>query len=284
MNTDRVISYRHAGMRFTVTDSGPLTGPVVVLLHGFPANRTALNAVAERLNSAGIRTLAPDQRGYSPGAAPRNRLRYRSAEITGDAIALIEAIGIDRVHVVGHDWGGFVAWKLAISFPHRLNGVTVLSTPHPSALLRSLYSSAQLVRSAYIGFFQLPVVPEALLRQRLARLLWRTGLPAVSAKHYQRFMERPGSLRGALNWYRGIWIKTPRQFRTDLAAGDRVRIPTTYIWGRRDAALGHRAARLTADYVDGPYRFIELDQNHWLPECEPDRVAQEILADVNRRG
>ncbi|MBI9113723.1 alpha/beta fold hydrolase [Sanguibacter suaedae] len=274
---DRLTQFSRDGAVFDVDDAGPLDGPVVVLLHGFPANRSSWRGVTPALNDAGFRTLAPDQRGYSPGARSRGRAAYRSAELVRDVLALVDASGAEKVHVVGHDWGGFVAWQLATVAPQRLERLTVVSTPHPKALQRSLLTSAQLLRSAYIGFFQLPEVPERVLPERMVDTLVASGLPRDVARDYARFMDEPGALTGGLNWYRGAWL--PGGSRMD--GGDRrVRVPTTYVWGSGDTALGRRAAELTADHVSAPYRFVELDENHWIPEVAPDALAREILADV----
>jgi pimeloyl-ACP methyl ester carboxylesterase len=272
----RVESHTRSRMTFDVTDTGPLDGPVVLLLHGFPANRASWAGVCAILNAAGVRTIAPDQRGYSPGAAPLRRRDYRADLILDDAISLIGRLGGRKVHVVGHDWGGFVAWGLRDAATELLSGVTVLSTPHPRAMLRSLLSSAQLLRSAYIGFFQLPVVPERVLRPRLTRLLRASGLPDSTADDYARFMARGTRLRTALNWYRGMWLP-PRR----AAAAASSAPPTTYIWGARDQALGRRAAMLTARYAGGDYRFVEIDADHWLPETRARFVAGQILDDLS---
>jgi pimeloyl-ACP methyl ester carboxylesterase len=269
----RINTYSRDGLTFDVTDTGPVEGPVVVLLHGFPANRGCWAEVAAILNAAGVRTVAPDQRGYSSGASPSRRRDYRAALVTSDAIALIGALGSRPVHLVGHDWGGFVAWQLRATAPELLTRVTVLSTPHPAAMGRSMASSAQLLRSAYIGFFQLPVVPERLLAPRLSALLRSSGLPSGFADDYARFLSRPGALRSALNWYRGMWL--PPRDRAAVAASA---TPTTYVWGGRDPFLGRRAAELTARYARARYRFVEVDGDHWLPEKLPERVAAEILA------
>jgi pimeloyl-ACP methyl ester carboxylesterase len=271
--TGALRQFTRAGLTFDVTDTGPTDGPPVILLHGFPTNRTSWDAVAAILNNAGFRTLAPDQRGYSPEATPPGRLSYRSVELVRDAIALMDAVGADTGHVVGHDWGGFVTWALAAAIPERISGITVLSTPHPAALSYSLRSSAQLLRSSYMGFFQLPGVPEAILGRRLPALLRNTGLPAADAERYGRFLSRPGALRGALNWYRGMALPDRRSRGIHV-----ISLPTTYVWGSRDRFLGRRAAELTRSWVGAPYRFVELDENHWLPERAPDRVAAEILA------
>ncbi|MCU1425308.1 MAG: alpha/beta hydrolase [Microbacteriaceae bacterium] len=272
MSSERIHGFSRAGLTFEVTDEGPLDGPVVVLLHGFPAHRGAWRLVTPFLTAAGIRTLAPNQRGYSPGAAPLERSRYRGNAIALDVLALLDAAGVRRAHVVGHDWGGFVAWRLASRAPGRLSGVTVLSTPHPSALLPSSAGPGQLVRLSYMGFFQLPCLPEAVLRPALSGLLMRSGLPHPFAEDYATFMSTGTTLRCALNWYRGMWLPSARTTRIGAAL-----VPTTYVWGSRDQALGRRAAEGTADHVDAPYRFVELDENHWLPERAPERVAAEII-------
>jgi pimeloyl-ACP methyl ester carboxylesterase len=196
MTPPRLSGFRRGRLSFDVSDSGPLDGPVVLLLHGFPGSRRTWDAVTLLLEAGGARVVAFDQRGYSPGARPRHRRSYRAAALAEDALALVDALDADRVHVVGHDWGGFLAWRLASVAPHRLRSVTVLSTPHPRALTRSLLSSRQAVRSLYMGFFQLPGLPEALLRPRLARLLVASGLPGAVAREYERFLSTPGALRG----------------------------------------------------------------------------------------
>jgi pimeloyl-ACP methyl ester carboxylesterase len=272
MQPQRIQSYSRAGLTFDVSDSGPVEAPPVVLLHGFPANRHSFDAVVAILNAAGLRTLAPDQRGYSDRARPRRRRDYRAVELQRDVLALLDAAGVDRAHLVGHDWGGAIAWMVAVTTPERLSGLTVLSTPHPGALIRSLVTSAQALRSFYILLFQLPWLPERFLRPRLTALLTRMGLTASSALAYGRFMSKPGRLTGGLNWYRGMGMLGGRARR------GRVTVPTTYLWGNGDQALGRRAAELTGSFVIAPYRFVELDENHWLPENAPDVVAREVIS------
>jgi pimeloyl-ACP methyl ester carboxylesterase len=273
----RLTSFTRSGLRFDVSDAGPLGGPAVVLLHGFPGHRRTWDAVIPSLTRAGLRAVALDQRGYSPGARPRRRLDYRAAEVSRDVLALLDALGADAVHVVGHDWGGFVAWHLAAIAPDRVASMTVLATPHPRALIEALPLSAQLLRSAYMGFFQLPGLPEAALRRGMARALPATGLPRPLAEEYAAFLRAPGALRGALNWYRGVALPD----RRDRGAAARpIRVPTTYVWGSRDFALGRRAAELTARHVAADYRFVELDETHWLPELAAERVAAEVRARV----
>ena len=277
MTPRRIRTFSRAGLTFDVSDNGPLDGPTVVLLHGFPANKNGFDAVVQILNADGVRTLAPDQRGYSDRARPRRRRDYRPVELQRDVLSLITASGAEHVHLVGHDWGGALAWQVALAAPHRLTGLTVLSTPHPAALVRSLVSSAQFLRSFYVLVFQLPRIPEALLRTGLAAGLQKGGLNRASATAYGAFMAKPGRLTGGLNWYRGMWLPDRRASRARM-----VTVPTTFIWGNGDEALGRRAAELTEQFVTAHYRFVELDENHWLPENVPEVIAREILADLKR--
>jgi pimeloyl-ACP methyl ester carboxylesterase len=267
---------RRGRLRFDVQDEGPRDGAPVVLLHGFPQDSASWDGVVARLHSAGLRTLAPDQRGYSPGARPPRRGDYRVEWLVEDLRALLDAAGLPAAHVVGHDWGGAVAWAAGDVIPERLSSLTVLSTPHPRALIRSLTRSTQLLRSYYMFLFQLPVLPERVLAPRLEALLRRSGLPAAHAAHYAERMREPGALTGALHWYRALPLS-----RLENAA---VTVPTTYVWGSKDFALGRCAAELTEEEVEAPYRFVEVEAGHWLPEREPDLVAELVLDQVRNVG
>ncbi|THG32889.1 alpha/beta fold hydrolase [Naasia lichenicola] len=271
----RITEFTRDGLTFDVTDAGPLDGPVLVLLHGFPADRSSWRGVAPLLHDAGFRTLAPDQRGYSPRARPKGRAAYRGRELARDVLALMDAAGVHRAGVVGHDWGGIVAWWLAMAAPTRVRHLTAVSVPHPTALRRSLLSSDQALRSSYAAFFQLPLLPERLMIPRLDGLLARSGVPHDFAVDYARRMREPGALTAALDWYRAAALPGGGRPNRDGL----VHVPTRYIWSSRDAALGRRAAELTRDQVAGPYEFVELDELHWIPERSPERLAAAILAD-----
>lgn len=274
----RVSSFRRGRLSFAVTDTGPTDGPVAVLLHGWPGGSDTWRAVVPLLNERGVRTLVPDQRGYSPGARPNGRRAYVVDELVGDVLALLDEAGLDDAHLVGHDWGGAVAWALGSRFPDRVASLTVLSTPHPAALARALWSSDQALRSSYAVGFQVPLVPERLLLARDATLLRtvleRSGLDHERAVDYCRRMQEPGALTASLAWYRAV------PFSRDGGTGD-VAVPTSYVWSTGDAALGRRAAELTADHVTGPYRFQVLDGvSHWIPEQEPGVTAEVVVDSV----
>ena len=199
-----VETYARDGLVFDVRDRAPAGGAadVVLCLHGFPQDARAWDAVAPRLVDAGLRVLAPDQRGYSPGARPRGRAAYVLPELVADVLALADAAGARTFHVVGHDWGGVVAWALAAGHPERVRSATVLSTPHPAAMRQGVLRGTQALRSTYVAGLQVPALPERLLLARsgaaLRALLVRGGLPADLAAGYARRMAEPGALSAAL--------------------------------------------------------------------------------------
>lgn len=266
------------GLSFDVRDSGPDNGIPVVLLHGFPQTSTSWLKVEPLLHSAGIRTLAPDLRGYSPAGRPRSRRSYASAELTGDVVALLDAVGHRTAHLVGHDWGGSVAWAMAGRHADRCRSVTVLSTPHPGAMVNAWRTTTQGLRSWYMAAFQVPVLPELLLRSALAeRLLTGSGLPEQAARRDAGRLREPNAATGALNWYRGLPYSRP-------LGVPRVKVPVTYVWGSHDVFLARPAAEATADWIAdshrADYRFVELDAGHWLPETHPEQVARAIRGRV----
>lgn len=272
--------FTRGGFSFDVSDRGPADGPVFVLLHGFPENRTSWDAMTPMLTDAGYRVLAPDQRGYSPRARPPRRRDYRMVELVEDIVALVDASGADKVHLVGHDWGGGVAWAFASMHPERLHSVTSLTTPHPRAMVASMARSSQLFHSWYVLFFQLPALPEmgfSRMEKQNRRALSRSGLNDDAIDRYVTPMKQPGAARAAINWYRGLPFSKPIR--------GKVQVPALYVYATKDMFLGRKAADLTANHVDAPYRFEVLDgATHWLPEQNADTVAQLILDHAAKYG
>jgi pimeloyl-ACP methyl ester carboxylesterase len=271
-------SFRRNGLTFDVRDAGPGNGEPVVLLHGFPQDSAAWDLVAPALHQHGLRTLAPDQRGYSPMARPRGRSQYTLRETTADVLGLLDAAGLESAHVVGHDWGGIVAWALGAWHPDRVRTLTALSVPHPAAMAKAMVTSDQGLRSYYMGVFQLPLLPERLLLAgngaALRRLLRSGGLDDALVDHYVRRMQEPGALSSALGWYRAL----PWSGRDPVGT---VRVPTLHVWSTGDAFLGRAATEATERFVEAPYRLEVLaGVPHWIPELAADRVAELVTAHV----
>ena len=261
--------FSRSGLTFPVRDSGPTGGRAVVLLHGFPQDESSFDRVVPLLHEQGLRTLVPTQRGYAPAARPRRRRDYTLTELSKNVVALLDAAGLERAHVVGHDWGGAVAWAVAGWHPDRVYSVTALSTPHPATMLPAMVRSSQGLKSWYMGFFQLPWLPE-LAMPRMAKGLARSGLPAESVARYQALLAEPAARTAMLNWYRGLPL-SQRPPVPDIG------VPATYVWGTGDFALGRYAAEHTAGRVTADYRFLPLDAGHWLPETRPAEVAAAII-------
>ena len=271
--TTRITSLTHEGLVFDVLDEGPADGPVIVLLHGFPQRATSWARVAPLLHAEGFRTLAPDQRGYSPGARPPGRADYRLDRLVGDVVALVDAAGEESVHLVGHDWGAAVAWATAGSRPDRVRTLTAVSVPHPRAMMDALRTPQQLARSWYIGAFQLPWVPERLLAGPVGEAFLRaSGMGTEALARYRDEIVRDGALGPALGWYRAVPLATPG------GLGRRVRVPTTHVWSDGDTALSRHGAERTASYVEADYRLAVLEGvSHWIPDEEPELLAREVL-------
>jgi pimeloyl-ACP methyl ester carboxylesterase len=265
-------TFEHDGLVFDVTDTGSGDAGTIVLLHGFPQNRHEWDGVTPALVEAGYRTLTPDQRGYSPGARPSSRRAYTQSHLVADVVALLDQAELGQVHLVGHDWGALVAWALASRHPGRLHTLTTISVPHPQALAWAM-PRGQILKSWYMAAFQLPVLPEVVVPSRVGvGMLSDTDLPPEAMKSYLEPLGRDG-LTGALNWYRALPFS-----RNEQGYAHKTTVPTTFVWGAADPALGRKAAEATARFVTGPYRFVELPGvGHWIPDAVPDQLAALIL-------
>lgn len=270
--SERISQVTRDGLTLDVLDAGPIDGDPVVLLHGFPQRASSWHRVSPLLHEAGLRTLALDQRGYSPGARPRSRAAYRLEESVDDLVALLDRID-GPVHLVGHDWGAAVGWAAAAHHPERLHTFTAVSVPHPGAMVRSGLLSAQPLRSWYVAAFQLPWVPERVLASRWGeRLMAATGMPTDALARYRHEVVEDGALGGGLGWYRAIPLGGPGLLRS------RVVVPTTMVWSDGDTAIGRAAARGAGRYVDAPYEYVELPGvSHWVPEEAPAALAAAVL-------
>ena len=264
-------------MTFRARTAGPDDGRLVMLLHGFPETSASWERQIDALAAAGYRVVAPDQRGYSPGARPEGVEHYAIGHLMADVLAIADWFGAHKVDVVGHDWGGMVAWALAIHYPERLRSLTAVSTPHPAAFAAALRDEGadQRQRSGYVDIFRKVGEGEDLFladnAAGLRRLYGSNGSSPEAAKEYISVLTQPGAITAALNWYRATSFSD---------GGDQgpVTVPTLYVWSDGDVALGPDAAKLTADHVTGPYRFEPLEGvSHWIPEEAPDRLNQFLL-------
>jgi epoxide hydrolase 4 len=279
-----------AGLRLHVVSAGPPGAPLVILLHGFPEFWYEWRAIIGPLAAAGFHVVAPDQRGYnlSGKAGP-----YDLRTVADDAAALIAALGYDSAHVVGHDWGGAAAWAVAAWHPQRVQRLAVINLPHPLALAEALAHGnvRQYLRSWYVGFFQIPRLPEWILSRNgfavMRRALLGSARPgAYSADDLARHVEawsQPGALSAMLGWYRAVF-RSRRQVLNSRAQFQRIAAPTLILWGEHDVALGVGLAEASTRYLaDG--RLVRFpDASHWLPAEKPKEVVNLLLAHFAQGG
>lgn len=264
-------------MAFDARADGPPDGELVLLLHGFPQTSWSWRHQLPALAAAGYRAVAPDQRGYSPGARPEAVDAYGVEHLVSDVLGIADELGGHRFHLVGHDWGAAVAWQLAGRYPDRLRSLTVLSVPHPQAFRRALAGELggdQAGRSSYMAFFRSAEAEDVFLADGgdgLRRLFAATGMPDDATDEYVRAFADRAALTGALNWYRAA---DP----SDAEGMGPVTTPTLFVWSDLDPALGPEGARATADHVEGPYRFEVFEGvGHWIQETAPDRLHPLLL-------
>jgi pimeloyl-ACP methyl ester carboxylesterase len=259
-------------LTFDARIDGPEGGMGVLLLHGFPQTSLAWSAALPALAGAGYRACAFDQRGYSPDARPAEVEAYRIPDLVGDVLGVADALGFDRFHLVGHDWGGAVAWQVAGRHADRVLTLTVVSTPHPAAFGAALAGELggdQQQRSGYIEMFRAPDSQDQFLAndaQGLRMLFGVSGMPEGGGDRYIEALGTPEALGAALNWYRAADL-------TLVEGVGPITMPTMYVWSTEDPALGREPAEATGAHVAGPYRFEVLEGvGHWVPEAAPDRM------------
>jgi pimeloyl-ACP methyl ester carboxylesterase len=270
------------GHRHSALAAGPASGELVLLLHGWPEFADSWTEQLHALGEAGYRALAVDQRGYAAGARPEGVEHYTLDHLVGDALAFAGSQGADRFHLVARDWGGMVAWALAAAHPERLRSLTVLSTPHPSALQRAVATDdGQFHDLGYIRFFRRAVgkAENFLLRDEAAQLraVYNRRIPKAIVEGTVTRLSEPGALTATLNWYRGA---TNDEF--DIPAG-RIKVPTLYLWGREDPYLSQSAAEQTVHHIDAEYRFQIIEgASQWMAMEAPDEVSALLLDHVQR--
>ncbi len=269
------------GVRLHVVQAGPKSGIPVVLLHGFPEFWYGWRKQIPALVNAGCRVIVPDQRGYNLSDKPKDKKDYGVFTLVDDVLRLIDALDYEKANLVGHDWGGGVAWMLAITHPEKLHKLAILNSPHPAVYLKSLKRDPdQIRRSWYWLFFQLPRLAEKILSANDFRELIR-ALRNSAKKHtftdadiekYKEAWSQPGAITSMLNWYRAAF-----QFPPKMPEDMRVKVRTLMMWGMKDFALSHRLARPSMDYCDDRNLILFPESTHWVHLDAADEVNHYLI-------
>jgi epoxide hydrolase 4 len=274
------------GIRLHVVQTGPVTGPLVLLLHGFPEFWYGWRYQLPSLAAIGYRIWAPDQRGYNLSDKPPGIAAYRLEVLAADVLGLLDATGQEKASIVGHDWGGVVGWWLASHAPHRLERMVVINAPHGAVMRQHLRRHpAQWLKSAYIGFFQLPWIPELVSRmghwRLLVRALQQSSRPGTfttaDLEHYRQAWAHPQGYHAMLNWYRAA-VRKPPSFPVHRP----ITVPTLLIWGALDVFLSREMAQSSIALCQGGQLAMLEEGTHWVHHEEAARVN--ALIDTFLRG
>lgn len=270
------------GLHLHAVEAGPADGPLLIFLHGFPELWYGWHKQIDAFAEAGYRVLVPDQRGYNRSDKPKGVQAYNLDELALDIVGLIDEAGREKAHVVGHDWGGMVAWWLGIKHPERLEKLVLLNIPHPLVMQRNLRKNpVQRKRSWYMFFYQIPWLPERLLSRnrfdylaKALRLTSRRGtFTDADLEIYREAWAQPRALTSMLAWYRAMFRARPA-----VPQSPRVGVPTLLIWGAKDRFLGSEMAQASIDYCDRGRLAVIESATHWVQHEEPERVNA-LLAD-----
>lgn len=266
------------GVRLHVAEAG--SGPLVVLLHGFPEIWYTWRRIIPPLVRAGFRVVAPDMRGYNLSDKPKGVAAYGVRALAADIAGLITALGAERASVVGHDWGAGVAWSFAMAHPDKLDRLAILNGPHPERMLEGLRRPSQILKSWYMFVFFLPKLAETILPRGDYALLTkafrndpirRDAYTEADIAIYREAWSQPGALTAMVNYYRAMPYPSLRMDLTPIHA------PTLVIWGDRDAYLGPDLAAPPARLVPNARVEHIADASHWIQHDHPELVSEKLV-------
>src|ERR1051326_7368085 len=282
--TWREITIETNGLRLHAVTEGE-QGPLVVLLHGFPECWYSWRQYLHPLAQAGFRAVAPDMRGYNLSDKPKGVLNYQLPILTSDVMGLIQALGEQKAIIVGHDWGGVVAWQFAMDYPEAVEKLVICNAPHPARMQAEVRHFRQLRKSWYIFFFQLPWLPEAVLASNTARFLERgmrgsavrkSAISDDDLRVYTQALSQPGALTATINYYRAV-ARSGRHLPLKT-----ITMPTLLIWGEEDIALGNDLVPGTERYVPNLRVHRIANCGHWVQQEATDEVLQTMVEFLRR--
>jgi pimeloyl-ACP methyl ester carboxylesterase len=264
------------GIRLHTALAGPSDGEPVILLHGFPESWFGWEKQIEPLIDAGFRVIIPDQRGYNLSDKPEGIENYHVELLVKDILGLADALGVETFHLAGHDWGAIIAWSLALSSPERIKHLAIANVPHPAVFKSYIRSHpAQMLKSWYMLFFQLPGIPERFTKARNWKFM-TSAMPDHFSEdtldHYREAWGQPGAITAMINWYRATFGSS-RSSRSSNS----IQPKTLIIWGKQDPHLSHQMAALSLEHCkDGKLVLID-NATHWVQHDEASRVSHLLI-------
>lgn len=261
----QVINKQANGLIFKVRVAGNPSDEPVILLHGWPETSHMWTQLMEKLSAEGYYCIAPDQRGFSPQARPTDVKDYEIEKLASDVVGIADAFGIQHFQLIGHDWGSAIGWAVVGLYPERVKSWTAISVPHLKAFSDAVrFNKKQKKMSQYMAFFQWRGIPEWFLlkkdRQNL-RKVWKKSSPEELQDYLDVLGNKP-ALKASLSYYRANYKLLKKGEKVDDYL--EVKTPTLMIWGKKDIAIGPVGVEGTAQYMKGPYEYVELAAGHWL--------------------
>ncbi|MAR00409.1 MAG: alpha/beta hydrolase [Oceanospirillaceae bacterium] len=278
----QITHIRNGDISLETRIAGPEDGEPVILLHGFPECWNTWRHQIPQLTAAGYRVFVPNMRGYGHSSKPRAVADYHVKHLSADVDAIRQFTGAEKIHLVGHDWGAMVAWWYALGYQDHLASLSILNVPHPRVFMKKLKGSpAQLLKSWYIGFFQIPFLPELILPLGdfwfYRWILKKSSCPgSYSEEDYRILLEHwkiPGQTRATVNYYRSAGRSLPSPAKSK----SRLQCPTQILWGENDLALSLEMAEQSAELLDNGTLTTYPDATHWLAHDKPEEISKRLV-------
>ena len=264
------------GIHLHTALAGPEDGEPVFLLHGFPDVWFGWDAQIKALSAAGFRVIAPDQRGYNFSDKPKGIASYQMAALVDDILGLADALGYERFHLAGHDFGAIVSWSLAMRAPERLKRLVIANVPHPVVMGNYLRRHpSQILKSWYAFFFQLPGLPEGVVRAKNWQFLISAMPDDLSEEERNRYREawgQAGAMTAMINWYRSLMGGSQKRRGSPI-----IKVPTLVLWGKQDPHISYEMAQLSVDLCDDGRLVTFEDASHWVLQDKPKEVSQQMI-------
>lgn len=271
------------GIRLHTALAGPEDGEPVFLLHGFPEAWFGWEAQIGPLAEAGFRVIVPDQRGYNLSNKPKGVSNYVMDILALDILGLADELEYQRFHLAGHDFGAIVSWNLAKNFNSRLKSLVIANVPYPAVMLDYLRSHpSQMLKSWYALFFQLPQLPELIIRANSWKFLisaMPTDLTEAERDRYREAWSQPNAMTGMINWYRALM----RQ-RRQTAGSSQIQVPTLILWGQQDPHISYEMAPLSAEFCENGRLITFEDATHWVLHDKPAEVSELMIEHFGKHG
>nr|WP_299175157.1 alpha/beta hydrolase [uncultured Allomuricauda sp.] len=280
---EKIIQIKIDELIFDCRTEGNEENTMVILLHGWPETSHMWKKLMSSLAGKGYYCVAPNMRGYSENACPKGKKHYTLDKLAKDVIDISKFLNKPKFHLVGHDWGALIGWKLVHDHQDKILSWTGISVPHPQAFGKAMMTNEEQIKmSQYVKNFQLPYLPEKGLRKddfKILRKLWKNCEPA-EIDDYLKVFGNPNQLTASLNYYRSNY-KLLKQAAKGQILGD-INVPTLFIWGNKDIAVGSHSVNEGHGFMKKDYEFIELDSGHWLIQTAYTELEKAISKHIVR--